>query len=225
MQDDFLLLFGVVHRVRRLAQSYLRLRKAGFEVEGQILVRSALEHSVTAQWAHLADGGLQQFRVSLSTDQYTLVRLIAEGSADPAMADIVADYAIGVLAGPQLPKVTQMLAKLDNNFFLRSTYKVLSQVAHVTHQATLDALESDANGEIVLRLAPESDGDHETLYTLASCCLLSAWVVAHIEGSTDELSRLQQFSAQLSMPFRLDAALAPEERRFREPIAYEALGG
>ncbi len=50
-QDEFLLLFGLTHRVRRLAQAYLRLRKGDFEVEGQILVRSALEHAVTAQWA------------------------------------------------------------------------------------------------------------------------------------------------------------------------------
>src|SRR6187431_990101 len=82
-QDEFLFLFGLTHRVRRLAQGYLRLRKGDFEVEGQILVRSALEHAVTAQWAYLTIGGLDRLKVSGTTDQYTFVRLIAEYSSDP----------------------------------------------------------------------------------------------------------------------------------------------
>lgn len=222
MDEDFLLLFGLVHRVRRLAQSYLRLRKAGFENEGQILVRSALEHAVTAQWAHLAEGGLQRFRVSMTWDQYTLAKLVSEGSSDPAVADVVARYAADTLEGAKLPRVTEIFKILDNNFFLRSTYKVLSQVTHVTHQATLDAIDQTDDGEMVLQLQPRSAGDHEVLYALASCCLMSGWVIAHIEGSKDEMSRLQQFSAHLSMPFRLDAALPLEERRFKDQIAFQA---
>ncbi|MBN9239111.1 MAG: hypothetical protein J0J03_05490 [Leifsonia sp.] len=223
MDDDFLLLFGVAHRVRRLAQSYLRLRKAGFNNEGQILVRSALEHAVTAQWAHLVEGGLHRFRVSRTWDQFTLAQVLYEESSDPDAADHVAEYKAHVLQGAKLPKVTEMFKSLDNNAFLRTTYKVMSQVTHVTHQAALDAIDSNDDGEMFLKLKPESDGDHEVLYALASCCMLSAWVIAHIEGSTDEMSRLQQFSTKLSMPFRLDAVLPLEQRRFKDEIAYEPL--
>lgn len=222
-QQDFLLLFGLTHRVRRLAQSYLRLRRAGFEVEGQILVRSALEHAVTAQWAYLARGGLDQLRASATRDQYTFVRLLAEYSTDENIEQLVAEFEAQVLSGPQLPKVTSLMELLDNNGFLRTTYKVLSQVTHVTHQAVLDAVESNENGELTLRLEPDHEVGHETLYALASCCLLSAWIVAHIEGSQDEIARLHEFAERLSMPFRLDAALPLELRRFDDPIAFEDL--
>lgn len=100
---------------------------------------------------------------------------------------------------------------------------MLSQVAHVTHQAVLDALDSDDEGKFTLRLEPDHGMGREMLSALTSCCLLSAWVIAHIEDDRDELRRLQQFSRDLSMPFRLDAALPLALRRFDDDIAYEDL--
>jgi hypothetical protein len=52
---DFLELFGLIQRVGRLARGYLALRHQGFTAEGTILVRSALEHAVTAQWTTRSD--------------------------------------------------------------------------------------------------------------------------------------------------------------------------
>lgn len=219
-QDEFLFLFGLTHRVRRLAQAYLRLRKGDFEVEGQILVRSALEHAVTAQWAYLTRGGIERLKVSGTTDQYTFVKLLAEYSSDPAAPQQVEDFKDRVLKGPGLPNFTEMIKQLDNNGFLRTTYKVLSQVVHVTHQATLDALDSDESGDVTLKLKPGADIGHETLYTLASACMLSAWIVADLEGIADEFSRLKSFSEQLSIPYRLDASLSAEARRFDDVAVY-----
>ena len=219
-QDEFLFLFGLTHRVRRLAQAYLRLRKGDFELEGQILVRSALEHAVTAQWAYLIKGGIDRLKVSGTTDQYTFVKLLAEYSSDPGAPEQVKDFKDRVLEGPGLPNFTEMIKQLDNNGFLRTTYKVLSQVVHVTHQATLDALGSDENENVTLKLKPDEDIGHETLYTLASACMLSAWIVADLEGSADEFRRLKSFSEQLSIPYRLDASLSAEARRFDDVVAY-----
>jgi hypothetical protein len=222
-QDQFLLLFGLTHRVRRLAQAYLRLRKGDFEVEGQILVRSALEHAVTAQWAYLTVGGIDRLKSSGTSNQYTFVRLLAEYSTDPAAPAQVQEFRDQVLAGPGLPKFTEMIKHLDNNGFLRTTYKVLSQVIHVTHQATLDALGTDDDGEVTLKLRPDADVGHETLYALASSCMLAAWIVADLEGSTDEFGRLQDYSWQLSIPYRLDASLPADARRFEDSVAYDSM--
>jgi hypothetical protein len=222
-QEEFLLLFGLTHRVRRLAQAYIRLRKGGFELEGQILVRSALEHAVTAQWSYLAEGGIQQFKVSATKDQYSFVKLLNEYSSSPDAQAMSEEFRERQLDGDKLPRITDMFSRLDNNGFLRTAYKVQSQVVHVTHQATLDALETADDGEISLLLHPNHETGHQTLYALTSSCLLAAWVVAHIEGATDELRKLSEFARDLSMPYRLDASLPMVERRFQETINYEPL--
>lgn len=223
-QREFLLLFGLTHRVRRLAQSFLRLRKDGFDVEGQILLRSALEHAVTAQWAYLAKGGMSQLQVSASKDQYSLVKLIGHYSTDPNMPTVVNHFAERVESGAQLPTVTELMKQLDNNGFLRTSYKVLSQVTHVTHQSSLDALDTDAGGNITLRLEPENEFAHQSLYVLASCCLLSAWIVAHLEDDSDEIARLLEVGTLLAMPCRLDGSLPNEVRRFdNDDVSYEDL--
>ena len=50
---DFRVLGGLIERVRRAALAYLLLEKRGYRTEGRALVRSALEHAVTAQWEYL----------------------------------------------------------------------------------------------------------------------------------------------------------------------------
>jgi hypothetical protein len=41
-RGDFLVLFGIIQRVRRLSQSWIRLEKAGFGTEARMLVRAAI---------------------------------------------------------------------------------------------------------------------------------------------------------------------------------------
>jgi hypothetical protein len=137
-QQDFLLLFGLTHRVRRLAQSYLRLRRDKFEVEGQILVRSALEHALSAQWAYLTKGGLQQLRASATRDQYTFVKLLGEYSSEDDIDEIVADYAARVVSGAQLPKMASLIEQLDNNGSSeRPTRSCLrSHMSHIKRSST-----------------------------------------------------------------------------------------
>lgn len=149
------------------------------------------------------------------------MKLLAEYSSDPAAPEQVKDFKDRVLEGPGLPKFKEMIAQLDNNGFLRTTYKVLSQVVHVTHQATLDALGSDENGDVAPKLKPDEDIGHETLYTLTSARMLSAWIVADLEGSADEFSRLKSFSERRSIPYRLDASLSTRARRFDDVVVYD----
>ena len=219
-REEFLLLFGLTHRVRRLAQAYTRLTKGGFEVEGQILVRSAMEHAVTAQWAHLAKDGVEQLKVSATNDQYSFVKLLTEYSSAPDAEALSDAYKARVIEGPKLPRITEMFGRLDNNGFLRTSYKVLSQVTHVTHEATLDALKVEDDGAVSLLLHPTTETGHQTLYALTSSCLLAAWVIAHIEGATGELRKLAQVASDLSMPYRLDPSLPEADRRF-QMINYE----
>lgn len=51
--------------------------------------------------------------------------------------------------------------------------------------------------------------------------MLSAWIVADLEGLADEFNRLKSFSEPLSIPYRLDASLSAEARRFEDVVVYE----
>ena len=178
---------------------------------------------MTAQWAYLTVDGLARLRVSATRDQLSLVKVIAENSTDPEMPRIVKEFEARVEAGAALPSVSEMIRQLDNNGFLRSTYKVLSQVTHVTHQATLDALDTDEDGKVILRLAPNSSFGHQNLYVLASASMLSAWIIAHIANDASEIARLLEDGRNLSLPCRLDASLPVTLRRFDDDVSYDDL--
>lgn len=212
-RDDFLMLYGLIQRVRRLAQAYLRLRKQGFSSEGGVLVRAAMEHAVTAQYAYLTPSGIARLNVTLVRAQKDFVAALAEGSAKPEILEWAAN--IDAPDGASLPPFSGggMMGQLDSIKFLKKTYKVLSQVGHVSHESQLDAI-VEVDGEYHLATEPQPTFTHEVLYALAGFCLMSDWVLARLEGDEAEVDRLRQLGGQLRLPWRLDTHLAPEKRRF-----------
>ncbi len=206
---DFLVLFGLIQRVRRLARAYLALRHRGFVSEGTILIRSALEHAVTAQWAYLTPGGVDRLHVSLARSQADVASAMIEYSSDPQWETRAASLREGIPPGPGLPKLTGpqgMVKELDDVLFLSMSYRVLSQVGHVSYLAPLDFIDTGGD-EISLREQPEPLEEAETLYALAGFSMLSAWIEARLEDRTDEIRRLHEIACQLSIPWRLDTHL------------------
>jgi len=227
VRDDrraFVHLIGVLLRVRRFAQASTLLDKRGFGPEARVLVRAAIEHAVTAQYAYLVVGGLDEFISSVASDRISLTELIASHSrseelstqAEAFRAERDADLSSGNFTRARLPGFTgenSIVALLDNAAFLVQTYRVLSQDAHVTHSATYNALMQDGD-EIVIQLDPPDDIAHQTLYALTSASLLAAWVVAHIEHDDLALRTIRAWGNELHMPWRLDGHLSADRRRF-----------
>lgn len=210
---DFTTLFGLLQRVRRLAHAYMRLRNDGFGSEGEVLIRAALEHAVTAQWAYLTPGGVKRLDVTLTAKQKEFAEVMASTSENPDMRAWAEQRPAP--DGKQLPKFTGdgIMADLDDIQFLKATYKVLSQVGHVSHEAWLDAF-VNIDGQLHIRDQPVPSMEHEMLYSLAGFCLLSAWIMARIQGDEQEIRRLQERGVQLHLPWRLDTHMPPERRRF-----------
>lgn len=211
--NDFLTVYGLIQRVRRLAQSYLRLRKGGFSSEGGILVRAAMEHAVTAQYAYLTPDGIERLNITLSRSHKDYAEAIAESSTKPGIHEWAAS--IERPDGPGLPRFSGqgMMGQLDAVKFLKTTYKVLSQVGHVSHESQFDAF-VEFDGKYHLTPEPEEAFTHEVLYALAGFCLMSDWVVTRLEGNEAELNLIRQLGGQLSLPWRLDTHLPVENRRF-----------
>ena len=215
-RPEFLLLIGICLRVRRFAQAYNRLERGGFSVEGRVLIRSALEHAVTAQYAHLVIGGMERLAVSGTRDQYGLAKFLAEFSSDPTVPDLVEQFAAARLDGKGLPRFSgkdSIIEELDNEAFLRTTYKVLSLVAHPSHQTTFDILDID-DDDVSVKLEPTDHYAHQMFYSLAAACMLVAWLIAHLIDDEAEMATLRDLANQLHMPWRLDGGLPDERRRF-----------
>ncbi|MET0887791.1 MAG: hypothetical protein ABWX92_15225 [Mycetocola sp.] len=212
-QSDFLVLFGLIHRVRRLARAYILLRKQAFTTEGEVLVRAAMEHAVTAQYAFLTVGGIERLNNTLGQAQKKYAAVIAASSPSAELDAWAA--ALPDPTGPQLPPFSGagIIGQLDTIKFLKTTYKVLSQTGHVSHESQTDAI-IEVDGEYRLQPEPEPFFEHEVLYALTGFCLLAAWIIARLEGNTWEEARLQEFGVQLHVPWRLDTHLPAERRRF-----------
>lgn len=215
-KHDYLFLFGLIQRVRRLAQAYLALRRVGFANEGDILVRSALEHAVAAQWAYLAPGGMDRLHISLARAQADLASNMIGYSSDPEWAAREKELRASIPAGRGLPKFSGrqgIMADLDSVKFLAVSYSVLSQVGHVTHQAPLDHV-VEIDGIVTLRTVPEARENQEVLYALTGFCMLAAWLSARLEDDAVEILRLKDLSVQLHVPWRLDTHLPAARGRF-----------
>ncbi|SFS07620.1 hypothetical protein SAMN04487846_2261 [Microbacterium sp. cf046] len=215
-QREFLMLFGLIQRVRRLTQAYLRLERDGFLSEGSVLVRAALEHAVIAQWAYLTPGGIDRLHVSLAIAQADVAKSMMAYSKDPEWVTLEQHLRGLVPPGAALPKFSgkdAMMTELDSIKFLAASYRVLSQVGHVTHQAALDFVTED-QGVVRLRTNPESMEQDHLLYALCGFCMLVAWLHARLEADEEEVLRLKEMSVRLHLPWRLDTHMPRDRRRF-----------
>lgn len=216
-RDDYLILFGLFQRTRRFAAAYLRLHKKGFQIEGIPIVRAALEHAVTAQWCYLTIDGISRLNSSMVQDQINFA--VAMKMYSPSKADEWDQYEKEARNsrpdGRGIPPFSGkgLINQIDSESFLASSYKVFSQVTHVSSWASIDHV-SLVEDKYVLRKEPVFEIGEEILYTLAVVCMLAAWVQAHLEEDTQELRILEETSKELSLPCRLDFNLDSKDRRF-----------
>lgn len=219
-QTDFLLLYGLVQRVRRLVKAFMLLRRKGFESEGELLVRAALEHSVTAQWAYLTPGGVERLNKTMAKAQHDLAKGMLPYSSAPGWVEAERQASESVPDGKGLPKFTGpqgILSEVDQTHFLRATYRVLSQVGHVTHETQLDFVSVDENSVVHLLGEPSrASFEAELLYSMTGFSMLASWVLARLEADSAELIKLRGLAVDLKVPYRLDLHMDSSRRRFPE---------
>jgi hypothetical protein len=214
---DFRVLGGLIERVRRSARAYLLLERGGYAAEGRALVRSALEHAVTAQWAYLTADGLTRLEVGVIRSRADYARR-SRDEDDPDWDALVAGLEAKVPRDPSgatrpgMPKFTgrsSILASLDQTGYLQRAYAVLSRAGHVTDQAVTDYF-IEEDGTIAVAAGPSGEHDIDVFHTLATCCCLAAWVLARLEGDERGL----YLAAHQRLLWRLDLHLPAERRRF-----------
>ncbi|MFJ2980599.1 DUF5677 domain-containing protein [Curtobacterium sp. NPDC087082] len=215
---DFRVLGGVLERVRRAAYAYLVLDRRGFAVEGRFMVRSAIEHAVTAQWAYLTPDGIDRLQVKMVRARLDYAKQNRD-HADREWARVIANIEAQFpttkngTRKPGTPKFSGkegMLALMDTTGYLQRAYSVLSRVGHVSDQAVTDYFVTEPDGTIAVTSAPSEDFDLEVFHTIATCCALAAWIRARLEGDEQGI----ELASSQRLLYRLDTHLDPALRRF-----------
>lgn len=215
---DFHVLGGILERVRRATKAYLVLEKRGYGVEGRFLVRSAIEHAVTAQWAYLTRDGIDRLQVMMVLARRSYANT-ARDDGDPRWSDVMTEIERQIPRNPDgsqkrgMPKFTGrdgVLAMMDATGYLRRGYTVLSRAGHPTDQAVTDYFAMEEDGTMAIADRPAEDHAAPVFHTLATCGVLSAWVLARLEGD----ARGMELAASQGLLYRLDTHLEPADRRF-----------
>lgn len=209
-QQEFFLLYGLCAQSIRCADAYLVLVDANMQREGVPVVRTALEHVLTAQWAYLTVGGLDRLRVETDRDRKHHYQQLATWLKNGEIQD--AAEALPQALGKGLPKFAEMLRGLDaDDKFLATSYNVLSQVVHVAHGTVTSFLDLAEVTEVTYDAADHYD--YPTLYVAASTCMLATWVITSLTADTERLAYLDGKSDELQLPMMLAERLQSHQRR------------
>lgn len=215
---EFRVLGGLVERVRRAAKSYLLLEKHGYAAEGRVLVRSALEHAGTAQWAYLVVGGISRLEVSLLAKRHEYASSNRPGDEDwdDLLNDLEAriprhevDPARRAAALTKFTGTGGILADLDKTGYFKKAFVVLSRVNHVSDEAVTDYF-VDVDDQTFVADSPESRFEDAVFHTLATACCLASWLMARLERNEREV----RAARSQHLLWRLDTHLPSERRRF-----------
>ncbi|MBS1674518.1 MAG: hypothetical protein JSS74_11195 [Actinobacteria bacterium] len=210
-ENEFYLLFGVIVRTMRYADAFLDLMESRKEPEAVPLARAALEHAITLQWVFVSDGGINRFSREVAHDRISHYTNLATWLGNTELAGVVAQLDAPP-EGKRLAPFGNLLADLDQEKFLATSYHILSQQVHVTHAGVAAAL---VQGPEELHITYEQTYPYRTeaTYAVAAACMLARWVLAKLTNDEVLLERLDKVSDELHLPMTLVESLPKKKRR------------
>lgn len=173
-----IVLFGACMQTIRYGEAYADLWNADRRREAVPIARSALEHVVTAQWVfHRGEAALMQAQARQKAfDFYDF------------MASYLGNEELGrdalqlVDERERLPRFQQLMADIDLNGFLASSYRQMSQVTHVTGATVIGFAQFDGRR---YELVGSPDDPHAlvNLYVTSNAVMMASWLLSElIEG-------------------------------------------
>ena len=214
ISDEFLLLFGPCAQAIRYAGAYTELQRAGYTREAAALGRAAMEHAVTAQWVYLVDGALSRFRSSVMHSRKRFYTDLAEWLN-------IDEVRTGALRLPSPPGKGMptfsgqggIMSDLDQENFLKTGYKVLSQTVHVTHSTVHGFLGLDDKNAYFLKYETGDYYEYQTHYLVAISCMLARWLIGKLTEDGPALTYLDRKSDELYLPCSLEHGIPAHKLR------------
>jgi hypothetical protein len=208
---EFGLIYGLSAQAVRYAAAYAALRPLGFGREGVTVARQALEHAVTAHWAHAMPDGLNrlegEYKKSIQTFSRELAAYAGHDGLVQAM-DAAAD-SLGPVS-PPLPRIKNRFLDLGAES-LAFVYRQQSQLVHVTSSSASGYITWADDGPHDIRVDAVDHYEQNTLYIAATGAMLGAWLIEHlVSDSGSGLARLEEQADELQLVYALESERAAD---------------
>lgn len=201
-QVEFQTVYGICAQAIRYGGAYVVLHRAGRSREAVAVARQALEHALTAQWAHFDESGPGQLIAGYQDSRDRAFRSIMNYLNTPQ--DEI-DAALGTNEGKRLLRVTNMIDKIDFDGTFKTAYVQQSQIVHVTSETVTAFLGLDDEKQFII--AGEASDPHEqlTVHFTAMATMFASWLLESLRVGTPGLAELEQLSDELALPLNIRA--------------------
>lgn len=201
-QVEFQTVYSICVQAIRYAGAYVVLHRAGRSREAVAVARQALEHALTAQWAHFDETGPDQLIEGYHHSRQRALRAVME-YLDAPQEEI--DTALGSTAsvGKRLLRVTKMIEKIDFGTTFMTAYTQQSQIVHVTSETVTAFLHLDDEDNFIVLSEANDPNELLTAHHTAMATMFASWVLESLRVDTPGLAELDRLSDKLNLPLNV----------------------
>jgi hypothetical protein len=201
-QVEFNAVYGICAQAIRYAGAYVVLYRAGRSREAVVVGRQALEHALTAQWAHFGEGRADELIGSYHHSRERVFRAVTKRLRTPAdeVEEVLASMAG---RGKRLLRVTDMIEQIDYDDMFKTAYMEMSQVVHVSGETVTSFM--GVNDEGGLGILSEAVDPHErqTAHYTAMAAMFASWLLESLRVESSDLEQLDRLSDELRLPLNI----------------------
>ncbi|HET7415658.1 MAG TPA: DUF5677 domain-containing protein [Arthrobacter sp.] len=201
-QMEFQTVYGICAQAMRYAGAYVVLHRVGRSREAVAVARQALEHALTAQWAHFDETGPVQLIDGYHHTRERAFRVVMEFLNTPR-DEIDAALESTTSKGKKLLRVTNMIEKIDFNAMFTTAYMQQSQIVHVTSETVTAFLDLDDEKQFTILSEATDPHERQTARFTAMAAMFASWVLESLRVDTPGLAELDQLSDALALPLNI----------------------
>lgn len=201
-QMEFQAVYGICAQAIRYAGAYVVLHRVGRAREAVAPARQALEHALTAQWAHFDETGPDQLIEGYFHSHERAFRAVTEYLNTP-QDEIDAALASTTGKGKRLLRVTNMIEQIDFDGLFKTAYTQQSQIVHVTSATVTAFLHLDDEKRFTILSEATDPYERRTAHFTAIATMFASWVLESLRVDTPGLAELDQLSEELELPLNI----------------------
>ncbi|MEJ1815925.1 hypothetical protein [Clavibacter michiganensis] len=203
-QVEFQSVYGICAQAIRYAGAYVVLYRAGRLREGVAVARQALEHALTAQWAHFTESGPDQL---INSYHHSRERMFREVTKNLTALQSEVDEALNATthAGAPLLRVSDRISAVDFDDMFKAEYMRQSQIVHVTSETVTAFLGLDEDQAFILKSDATDSDATKTAYFTAMAAMFASWVIESLTIGTPCMAELERLSDELLLPLSIES--------------------
>ncbi len=201
-QVEFNAVYGICAQAIRYGGAYVVLHRAGRSREAVAVARQALEHALTAQWAHFDETGPDQLIESYHYSRERMFRTMTQYLGTP-QADVDAALEATTSSGTRLPRVTNMITQIDFEGMFETEYMRQSQIVHVTSETVNAFLDVGSDQKLTILSEAIDPNERQTARFTAMAAMFAAWLIESLRIDSPGLAELNRLSDELLLPLNI----------------------